>query len=246
MMRAVAQNGSAPMSSNSRVSKTRMLAFVKALDWRAIDSALTQHPELLDYRGKRGANYLHVCCGIDIAKRHLRAPDSIKSADVLIEAGLDINREAFREGEWKATPLWYVIAHGNNLELAKHLLKRGATPEHCLWAAAYNDSPAAIRLLVDAGATIDPAGGETPLLFAVRWSRFAAARVLLGCGADANYQDKSGKTSLHYMLKKRSDATYVRMFLEHGARLDLPDRDGVTAHSLLSRSMARGLARRGT
>ncbi len=224
------------MSKHVRLSKTKILALVKALDWKAIDAALTQHRELLGYQGKRGENYLHVCCGIDIAKRDLRALDSIKSADVLIKAGVDINREAFREGEWKATPLWYAIAHGKNLKLAKHLLKCGATPEYCLWAAAYNDSTAAIRLLVDAGAAVDPAGEETPLLFAVRWSRFAAAGALLRCGADANYQDKGGKTALHYMLKKRSDATHVRMFLERGARLDLPDRDGVTAYSLLSRS----------
>jgi hypothetical protein len=223
-------------ASKATVSKTRMLALVKALDWKATRSALTDAPELLDYRGKRGENYLHVCCGVDIAMRHLRAADSIKSAGVLIEAGLDVNREAFREGEWKATPLWYAVARGSNLALAKHLLERGSTPEYCLWAAAYNDNPAAIRLLVDAGATIDPAGGETPLLFGARWSRFAAARALLESGANANYQDKSGKTSLHYMLKKRSDATYVRLFLQHGARVDLPDRDGVTAQSLLSRS----------
>lgn len=224
------------MSKSARVSKTKMLALVKALDWKAIDAALAEGPDLLDYRGKRGENYLHVCCGVDIAKHHLRALDSMKSADALIDAGLEISREAFREGEWKATPLWYAVAHGKNLALAKHLLKRGATPEYCLWAAAYNNDPAAIRLLVGAGATIDPAGGETPLLFAVRWSRFAAARALLRCGANANYQDRLGKTALHYMLKKRSDAAHVRMFLDHGARMDVPDRDGVTAHTLLSRS----------
>lgn len=224
------------MRKNARVSKTKMLALVKALDWKGVDSALRQEAELLDYRGKRGENYLHICCGIDISKHRLRARDSIRSVDVLIRAGLDINREAFREGQWKATPLWYVIARGKNLELAKHLLKRGASPEYCLWAAAYNDSSAAIRVLADAGATIDPVHGETPLLFAVQWSRFAAARTLLQCGADPNYQNKAGKTSLHYMLHKRTDATYVRMFLEHGARLDLPDRDGITAHRLLARS----------
>ncbi len=125
-----------------------MLALVKALDWKGVDSALRQEAELLDYRGKRGENYLHICCGIDISKHRLRARDSIRSVDVLIRAGLDINREAFREGQWKATPLWYVIARGKNLELAKHLLKRGASPEYCLWAAAYNDSSAAIRVLV--------------------------------------------------------------------------------------------------
>jgi uncharacterized protein len=162
------------MSTSAGISKTKMLGFVKALDWKAIRSALAQNPALLEYRGKRGENYLHVCCGVDIAKQRLRAQDSIKSADTLIGAGLEIDGEAFREGEWKATPLWYVIARGHNLALAKHLLKRGATPEYCLWAAAYNDDPAAVRLLIDAGATIDPPGGETPLLFAVRWSRFAA------------------------------------------------------------------------
>jgi ankyrin repeat protein len=230
------QNGLVRMSRTVTVSKTKMLAFVKALDWKAMRGALAENRGLLDYRGKRGENYLHVCCSVDITKHQLRAADSIKSAETLIDAGLDINREAFTEGEWKATPLWYTIARGNNLGLAKYLLKRGATPEYCLWAAAYNDDPSAVRLLVNAGATIDPVDGDTPLLFAVRWSRFAAAEALLGCGADANYQDKDGKTALHYMLKKHSDARYVRMFLKYGARMNLADGNGVTAHEILSRS----------
>jgi len=224
------------MMKSAGVSKTRMLAFVKSFDWKAIGPALAQNADLLDYRGPRGENYLHACCGVDIRKQHLRAADSVKTADVLIDSGLDVNGEAFREGEWKATPMWYVIARGNNLQLAKHLLKRGGSPEYCLWAAAYNDDSAAIRLLVAAGATIDPAGGETPLLFAVRWSRFGAAKTLLECGADPNSRGETGKTALHYMLKKRTDARYVRMFLEHGARLDVSDRDGTTARTLLARS----------
>ena len=218
------------------VSKTRMLAFVRALDWKAAKSALADHADLLEYRGKKGENFLHVCCGIDIAKRGLRAADSIKSADVLLDAGIDINREAFREGTWRATPLWYAIGRGKNLELAKHLLKRGATPEYCLWAAAYNDDAAAIPVLADAGAAIDPPSEDTPLLFAARWSRFAAAKALLDAGANANFQDRDGKTALHYMLKKRSDAKYVRLFLDHGASVDLPDKNGATVQMLLARS----------
>lgn len=225
------------MRENGGISKTKLLAFVRSHDWKAIDSAITRQPELLDYRTKRGENYLHLCCGVDFSKHDLRAVNGIKSADVLIGAGLDINREAFREGEWKATPLWYAIARGNNLNLAKHLLTQGATPEYCLWAAAYNNNSAAIRLLADSGATIDVThGGDTPLLFAVRWSRFAAAKTLLQCGANPNYQDESGNTSLHYALKKRSNAANICMLLESGARRDLLNRDGVTAKSLLERS----------
>jgi uncharacterized protein len=148
---------------------------------------------------------------------------------VLLDASLDINREAFTEGEWKATPLWYAVGRGKNWN------ERGADPEHCLWAAAFNDSPAAIRLLVRAGPVVDARGGETPFLFAVKWSHFAAAKALLEAGADVNFQDRLGKTALHCMLKKRSDPKDVRMLLEHGARLDLEDHDGMTAGSMLSR-----------
>lgn len=213
-----------------------MLALIKDLDWRAIKQALQGNPELIGFRGKKGENLLHVCCGIDIDKRGLSATDSVRTADVLLDASLDVNKEAFTEGDWKATPLYYAISRGRNLELAKHLLERGADPEHCLWAAAFKDNVAAIRLLVQAGATVDALyEGDTPFLFAVKWSRFKAAEALLKAGAEVNFRDETGKTALHYMLKKRSDAKYVKPLLEHGAHLDVQDHDGVTAGSLLSR-----------
>lgn len=217
------------------VSKTRLLAWIKDLDWRSVKSALAENPDLLEYRGDKGENLLHLCCGIDLDKRGSSAADSIKTAGVLLDASLDVNREAFTEGEWKATPLWYAVGRGKNLALARYLLERGADPEHCLWAAAYNDSPAVIRLLVRAGARVDPLGGETPFLFAVKWSRFKGAKALLEAGADVNARDRRGRTALHYVLKKRSDPKHVQMLLEHGARLDLADHDGVTGGSILSR-----------
>jgi uncharacterized protein len=218
------------------ISKTKAIAIVKDLDWKALKSALAEQPSLLDTRGRRGENLLHLCCGVDSTRRRRPAANSIKTAGVLLDAGLDVNAEAFREGEWKATPLWYAVARGKNTGLVKYLFSRGASPEHSLWAAAYNDDPAAVRLLCAAGATIDPQGSETPLMFAVKWSRFAAAKALLACGANANYQDANGKTALHYMLKKRSDAKYIRTFLEHGASIDLKDREGTTVRTLLSRA----------
>jgi ankyrin repeat protein len=217
------------------VSKSKLLTLIKDLDWRCVKAALEEHPDLLEHRADKSANLLHLCCRIDIEKRGLSAADSIKTAGVLLNASLDINREAFTEGGWKATPLWYAVGRGKNLELAKYLLKRGADPEHCLWAAAFNDSPAAIRLLVRAGAVVDARGEETPFLFAVKWSHFESAKALLDAGADVNVQDGLGKTALHCMLKKRSDPKYVRMLLEQGARLDLEDHDGITAGSILSR-----------
>ena len=216
-------------------SKANLLASVKAHDYSAVGAALASYPELLTYRAKKGENLLHVCCGVYIGGDSVRGKASVRTAEVLIDAGMSIDEEAFREGEWKATPLWYAIGRGKNLTLAQYLIEHGATPEHCLWAAAYNDDPDAIKLLCNAGARIDPVHEETPLMFAVKWGRFAAAQALLQCGANPNYRDATGKTALHYMLKKRSHPQHFRMFLEHGARPDLADDAGETVEDLASR-----------
>ena len=158
-----------------------------------------------------------------------------------MSAGLDIDEESFREGEWKATPLWYAVAHGENRTLATYLLGRGADPNHCLWAAAFRDDVATIELLAGAGAGIDPVTeDETPFLHAIKTSHFRAANALLDLGADVDFQDQPGMTALHYMLKKRSDERHFRMIANYGARGDLPNRDGVTAKEIMMRK--RGAA----
>jgi ankyrin repeat protein len=221
------------------ISKTRMLDLVKNFRWKDIEAGLAENPDLLKFRDERGRNWLHLCCGVNPKQRKLKPADSVKTARVLLDAGLDVNREAFREGKWRATPLWYAIARGENIALAKVLLEHGSTPDHCLWAAAFRDDVAAIKLLVAAGTDIDAvAEGHTPFLGAVQWSRFKAADALLKLGANVNFQDKLGLTALHYMLKKNSDERHFRTLIKHGARGDLPNKDGVTAGEIMRRKRA--------
>ena len=220
-------------------SKTGLLAMIKALDSRGVAQALQESPELLKYRDERGRNWLHLCCGVEVRGNAQKASDSIKIAETLLEAGIPINHEAFSEGKWKATPLWYAIARGRNLRLAEHLLKRGSNPNYCLFAAAFNRDIAAIRLLVRLGADVDDLSvvdlkeNETPFLGAIKWSHFDEAEELLKHGADVNFQDGNGMTALHYMLKKGSDKKHFRMLIAHGARGDLKNKDGVTAAELM-------------
>jgi ankyrin repeat protein len=215
------------------VSKTRMLDGVKAFDWKAVRDGLDESPELIGFRDDKGRNWLHLCCGVNAAKTRQKPADGIKTAGVLLDAGLDVNEEAFTEGVFKATPLWYSISRGENLALAKFLLERGSNPNHCLWAASFNSDLDAIRLLIRSGAEVDPVGTETPFMFAVRWSHFDAAEELLKHGADVNYQDEKKMTALHYMLKKGSDKKHIAMIVAHGARGDIKNKDGETAAELM-------------
>lgn len=213
-----------------------MTELVRAFRWRDVEAGLSGEPGLLEVRDDRGRNWLHLCCSVNPKKRKLRPADSIKTADVLLDAGLDVNQEAFREGSWKATPLWYAIGRGENLALARHLLERGSTPEHCLWAAAFRNDVDVIKLLADGGANLEAvADDETPFLGAVKSSRFRGAHALLELGASPDFRDSRGMTALHYMLKKGSDARHFRMLIEHGPRGDIPNQDGVTAREIMAR-----------
>lgn len=218
------------------VSRTRLTAQVRAFDVMAVYKGLLDNPELLHYRDSRGRNWLHLTASIDVHKHPELDPDqSIRLAESLIQSGLGVDEPAFSEGDWQATPLWYAVARGRNLPLATWLLDAGASPEHCLWAAAFRDDEAMLKLLVDRGANIDAvAEDETPLLGAVKVSRFLAVRILLEAGADPDVQDGKGMTALHYMLKKGSASRPLRLLAEHGARGDIPGPDGRTAIQILS------------
>jgi uncharacterized protein len=217
------------------VAKAKVRELVRAFDWKAVAAALNEKPALIAARDDRGRSWLHLCCATPIEKGRTAAA-SLRTADLLLSLGLDIEDAAFTEGAFRATPLWYAISWGRNIKLAEHLLERGARPEHCLFAAAWNHDRAAIRLLVAHGAKVEGDDeGDTPLIGAVGWSRFGPAEELLEAGADPNVRDAKGMTALHTMLKKGSDKAHLRLFARFGARGDIPGPDGRTAAEILRR-----------
>lgn len=221
-------------------SKTRMEELVRNFAWREVAAGLDESPELLAFRGDKGRNWLHICCGSPLTPPR-SAADSIRTADVLLARGIDLQQEAFREGDWQATPVWFAIGRGRNLALAEHLLKLGANANYSLFAAAFARDHAAIELLLSHGADIENiAEDESPFLGAVKCSHFAEAELLLKHGANPDHRDSIGMTALHYMLKKGSDLRHFRMFVAHGARGDIPDAAGRTAIDLLRRKRDPG------
>ena len=219
------------------VSKTSLRESVRAHRWRDVEKGLAERPDLLDASDERGRNWLHHAC---MSPGDSEA--SIRTVEVLLAAGLGLDAPAFTEGTWRATPLWHVISRGRNLELATHFLERGADPDHCLFAAVWNEDNDAIRLLLRYGANIEEGAerGETPLLGAVAWSKFGPAEELLKAGADPNVRNAEGATALHLMLKKGSAPEHFQLFARHGARSDIADASGRTADALLRRKRDPG------
>ncbi len=221
----------------TRISRTKLLTLVKAFSAKEIEAGLAATPELLDFTDTRGRNWLHLCAAVDVSRKN--APDaknSIRLAKLLLKLGLDINKPAFVEGKWCATPLWFAVAQGRNLPLARYLLSSGSTPEHCLWAAAYFEDLKMLSLLINARAPLEAvAESETPLLHAVKNGKFKAAKFLLDNGADPDYQDASGMTALHYMLKKGTDKIHFEMFVRHRAHGHIRDQQGRSAAEIMLR-----------
>ncbi len=213
------------------VSKTRMEKLVRDHDWSAVKAAIDSDPAILAFRDPRGRNWLHICC---MVKPQGAPEDSIRTADILLDH-YGIDDPAFAEGAWKATPVWHTTAHGN-LALAEHLLERGASPNHSLFAACYNNDMAMLRLLIRHGADLgEVAEDSNPVLDAVKFSRFPGAEELLKAGCDPDFRDSKGRTALHVMLGKGTPPEYFEMFVAHKARGDILDQDGKTAIDILRR-----------
>jgi uncharacterized protein len=119
-------------------------------------------------------------------------------------------------------------------------LAEGATP---LMRAAKNGDAPAMRLLLDRGAdpTLIQKNGTTALMLAAGLGRglgvFAkdyateaalleAVKVLVARGVDVNAVNDSGQTAMHFAAQA-SDGI-VQFLAEHGARLDVKDKQGRT------------------
>jgi hypothetical protein len=221
----------------------RLIRAVKDLDVASVGALLDSEPKWLTWREPAGRNALHYVCGVNVADDVAKAEPALRIAQLLLDRGMHIDAVheiADEGGVFPATPLWYAYARGRNEGLYTYLLERGANPQNCMFAIAWNDDVAAAELFQRYGADIDPVHADgSPFLAAFTWRRFAVAEWLLGHGADVNRADAKGNTALWYAVKRRFDVALVELLVRFGADPDRRNPDGVSARELATQNRQR-------
>ena len=123
-------------------TETALFAAAKRWDAAAVAAILAAAPGLLTATDPRGRMALHLACAVKPSAAGLAERDGTQTAAALLAAGADIEAGVpmdADEGDFRATPVWYAAARGENLALVRVLLARGADASPCLWAAVWRD-----------------------------------------------------------------------------------------------------------
>jgi ankyrin repeat protein len=188
-------------------SKTSLFAAAKSWDETSVAATLAKAPELVSASDPKGRTALHLACGVTPGSTQLAESHGLKTVATLLGAGCDLEGEVPMEedeGDFRATPLWYAVARGENVPLATFLVERGANASYSLWAAVWRDDEKMCRTLLKAKPELNlRAHGETPIFYAARLKRLKTLELLIEAGANSSIADFKGRDAVDIALARR-------------------------------------------
>jgi uncharacterized protein len=148
-----------------------------------------------------------VACGVKPGGQTAGDPNGLRTLAALLKAGARLEAEALTnedEGDHRSTPLWFAAARGENLPLARFLLKLGADPSYSLWAVVWRDDDAFCRELLKNKPRLNlRAHGETPIFYTARLKRLKTLELLIKAGADPTVVDDKGRDAIDIARARR-------------------------------------------
>jgi hypothetical protein len=188
-------------------SKSALFAAAKAWDAAGVAAILEAAPRLVEAGDPKGRQALHLACAVPPGGGSLGESDGIRTVAALLEGGAELEAAVPMdedEGDFRATPLWYAVARGENLRLVRFLLSRRADPSYSLWAAVWRDDDVLCRELLKAKPRLNlRAHGETPIFYAARLKRLKTLHLLIAAGADPSIADDHGRNALDIARLRR-------------------------------------------
>jgi ankyrin repeat protein len=205
-------------------SRTAFFAAAKAWDAAAVQALLAAAPDLAKAIDPKGRTALHLACAVKPASPALGDPNGIKTVTALLAAGAGLEAEVPMdddEGDFRATPLWYAVARGENLPLVRYLLKLGADPSCSLWAVVWRDDDVLCRELLARHPKLDlRAHGETPIFYAARLRRLKTLDQLIAAGANPALADQHGRDAVTIARARRLPEDIIDRLVELKQRVE--------------------------
>ncbi len=208
-------------------------------DVQQVEHALKQSPSIATARGgpRDWEPLLYVCFSVFANGKSSRAPDTAKTARLLLDHGADPNG-FYVDSEWPDWPLSCLYAatgRNNNPALARVLLEAGARPDdgESLYHSTEHPDLVCVRLLLEHGASPSQANALKHIL---DYEHIDGARLLLAAGADPNEVNPQDETALHWAVWRGRSAEIVKALLDGGAHIDARRKDGRTAYALAART----------
>jgi uncharacterized protein len=206
-------------------SRTALFEAAKRWDAAAVKAMLVVSPALAAVSDSKGRMALHIACAVQLGSDVPGEPHGINTVSALLKAGAPLEAAVTMdeyEGDFRATPLWYAVARGENLALVRYLLRRGADASTSLWAAVWRDDAVLCRALLKTRPRLNlRAHGETPLFYAARLQRLKALDLLIDAGADPAIADQKGRDAVDIARARRLPKEYVERLVCAKRRLSV-------------------------
>jgi uncharacterized protein len=184
----------------NRPSKTALFDAAKSWDAARVTTLIEASPGLLSAIDQKGRGALHLACSVKPGGASLGELNGIETVATMLNAGADLElavpMEA-DEGDFRATPLWFAVARGENPPLVRFLLERGADASSSLWAVVWRDDDEMCRKLLSSKPRLNlRAHGATPIFYAARLKRLKTLDLLIEAGADPTVADDRGRDAV--------------------------------------------------
>jgi uncharacterized protein len=190
-----------------RPSKSALFEAAKAWDAGLVKALIQASPDLVRAVDRKGRTALHLACSIKPGARALGEANGLKTVMALLDGGADLEFAApgeEDEDDFRATPLWFAVARGENPRLLRFLLERGADASSSLWAVVWRDDATMCRELLKSRPRLNLlAHGETPIFYAARLKRLKTLHLLIDAGADPAIADRKGRDAVEIARARR-------------------------------------------
>jgi uncharacterized protein len=190
-----------------RPSKSALFEAAKAWDAARVKAMIEASPGLVRDVDAKGRTALHLACSMKPGARALGEANGLETVMALLDGGADLEFAApgeEDEEDFRATPLWFAVARGENPALVRFLLERGADASFSLWAVVWRDDDAMCLDLLKSRPRLNLlARGETPIFYAARLKRLKTLNLLIDGGADPAIADRRGRDAVDIARARR-------------------------------------------